>query len=66
MDMDTDVDTGTFMITLKGREVIKKTVMARGTSGGVYLPPRLIGCRVAIVVLEDDVAQKNDGDEQDK
>ena len=38
---------------LEGYEQIKKTVRASGNSGRIYLPVSWIGCRVAIIRLDE-------------
>lgn len=37
---------------VRGYEVVEKTVMARGTSGGVYVPIAWVGKRVRIIRIE--------------
>jgi len=39
-------------ISLTGYEMIEKVVKARGTSGGIYVPPDWIGKTVAVIRLE--------------
>jgi len=40
------------VLSIRGYEVVEKTVAARGTSGGVYVPPSWIGKRVKIVRID--------------
>lgn len=38
--------------SVKGYEMLEKVAKARGTSGGVYVPPGWIGHRVALIRLD--------------
>ena len=38
--------------TIEGEQLIKKRVMDKGTTGGLYIPKKWIGREVAIVLLE--------------
>lgn len=41
-------------IEIEAEEIIEKTVKPHGGSGRVYLPVRLVGRRVKIIVLKDE------------
>jgi putative transposon-encoded protein len=40
------------IFTIEGEELIKKKVVDKGTTGGLYLPKKWVGREVAIVLLE--------------
>jgi len=43
------------LFTLEGYEQLIKPVKATGNSGRVYLPTAWMGCRVAIIRLDDNM-----------
>lgn len=46
-------------ITIRGSQIIEKTVKPSGNSGRVYLPKDWIGKRVKVVLLESSLEKNN-------